>query len=161
MNRKGSLQSHGLNSDLFYNIKDIREKISLVPCSAKTGEGLAELVMMLCGLSQKYLEDSLVLGKIGKGVVLEIKKEKDINYIESILYDGVLKKNDEIAVADIEGNPVITRIRVLEEIKPLSNKFQSKESVVASTGLRIQLTGQAGKAVLPGMPFQVSKNNHK
>ena len=155
----GSLQSHGFNSDLFYNIKDFRKTIALIPCSAKTGEGLQELVMMLCGLSQKYLENSLVLGKIGKGVILEIKKEKDINYIESILYDGILKKNDEIAVADMEGAPILTKVRVLEEIKPLSNKFGSKESVSASTGLRIQLTGQAGKSVLPGMPFQVYKNN--
>jgi len=59
----------------------------------------------------------------------------------------------------LEGNPVLTKVRVLEEIKPLSNKFGSKESVTASTGLRIQLTGQAGKDVLPGMPFQVYKNN--
>jgi len=155
----GSLQSHGFDSDLFYNIKDFRKKISLVPCSAKTGEGLEELIMMLCGLSQKYLEDSLVLGKIGKGVILEVKKEKDINYLESILYDGILEKNDEIAVANIAGIPILTKVRVLEEIKPLSNKFQSREKVVASTGLRIQITGQAGKNILPGMPFQVYKNN--
>jgi len=62
-------------------------------------------------------------------------------------------------VADLEGAPVLTKVRVLEEIKPLSNKFQSREKVVASTGLRIQITGQAGKNILPGMPFQVYKNN--
>jgi translation initiation factor 5B len=113
--------------------------------------------MMLCGLSQKYLGDKLALGKTGKGVVLEIKKEKDINYIESILYDGSLEKNDEIAVANLEGDPILTKVRVLEEIKPLSNKFQPKEKVMASTGLRIQLTGKV--QILPGMPFQVYENN--
>jgi len=153
----GSLQSYGFNSDLFYNIKDFREKIALVPCSAKTGEGLPELTLMLCGLSQKYLENKLILGKAGKGVVLEVKKEKDISYMESILYDGELRKGEEIAVADLDGNPILTKIRVLEEIRPLSNKFQAAEKVVASTGLRIQITGKT--EVLPGMPFQIHKNN--
>ena len=53
----GALQSHGFDADLFYNIEDFTKKIALVPCSAKTGEGIPELVLMLCGLSQKYLNE--------------------------------------------------------------------------------------------------------
>ena len=116
----GSLNSYGFDSDLFYNIKDFTQKIALVPCSARTKEGIPELILMLCGLSQKYLEKKLVIGKEAKGVVLEIKKEKNTNYVEAILYDGYLSKTDEIAVSNIEGNPIISNIRVLEEIKPLS-----------------------------------------
>jgi len=55
----GSLHSHGFESDLFCNIQDFTKKIALIPCSAKTHEGIPELIMMLCGLSQKYLEDKL------------------------------------------------------------------------------------------------------
>lgn len=155
----GSLNSYGFDSDLFYNIKDFTKKIALVPCSAKTKQGIPELIMMLCGLSQKYLGDKLVLGKDAKGVILEIKKEKTTNYLEAILYDGELSKKHEIAIASFEEEPIITKIRILEEIEPLSSKFKPKENVLASTGLRMQIIEKAN--VLPGMPFVVYKNNKK
>ena len=119
----GSLNNHGFDSDLYYNISDFTKKIALVPCSAKTKQGIPELLMMLCGLSEKYLADRLKLGKDAKGVILEIKKEKTINYIETILYDGELKKNDEIAIANLQGDFSVNRIRILEEIIPLGFKF--------------------------------------
>lgn len=152
----GSLNSHGIEADLFYNIQDFTKKIALVPCSAKTKQGLQELMMMLCGLSQKYLTNNLTLGKNAKGIILEVKKEKSINYAEAILYDGELSKTDEIAIASFE-KPIITKIRILEEIKPLSDKFQTTKHVNASTGLKMQLVEKQN--ILPGMPFVVYKNN--
>ena len=153
----GALQSHGFDSDLFYNISDFTKKIALVPCSAKTGEGISELVMVLCGLSQKYLENKILLGEDAKGIILEIKKERDSHYAEAILYDGELSKNQEIAIANLEAKPTITRIRVLEEIKPLSDKFQPKQKITASTGFRMQTVERF--EMLPGMPFVVYKKN--
>ncbi|MEK6833329.1 MAG: translation initiation factor IF-2 [Nanoarchaeota archaeon] len=155
----GSLNSYGFDSDLYYNISDFTKKIALVPCSARTKEGIPELVMMLCGISQKYLIDKLKLGKEPKGVLLEIKKEKSTNYIEAILYDGELRKSDEIAIANFntEKEPIITKIRILEEIEPLCPKFRPKDSVHASTGIRMQLVEK--EEVLPGMPFEIYKNN--
>jgi translation initiation factor 5B len=153
----GSLNSHGFDADLFYNIDDFTKKIALVPCSAQTKEGIPELIMMLCGISQRYLGEKLELGKDAKGVMLEIKKEKSTNYIESILYDGELSKKDEIAVASFEGDPIITKIRILEEIEPLCARFKPQEKVQASTGLRMQLVEKEN--ILPGMPFMLYKNN--
>ncbi len=153
----GSLQNHGFDADLYQKISDFTKKIALVPCSAKTGEGLPELIMVLCGLSQKYLAGRLTLAKEAKGVVLEIKKEKDSSYLESILYDGELSKHDQIAVAKLEGKALVTRIRVLEEIKPLSDKFAPKEKITASTGLRMQIIEKAD--ILPGMPFVIFRKN--
>lgn len=153
----GSLNSFGFDADLYYNISDFTKKIALVPLSAKTREGIPELILMLCGLSQKYLSERLKLGKEAKGVILEVKKEKTASYVEAILYDGELGKKDEIAVADFDGNPRMSRIRVLEEIEPLSFKFKPKEKVIASTGLRIQLAEKID--ILPGMPFMLFKNN--
>jgi len=153
----GSLSSLGFESDLFYNINDFTKKIALVPCSAETKEGISELMTVLCGLSQKYFENRLTLGDDAKGVILEVKKEKTMNYAESILYDGILGKEDEIAVANLDGNAIITKVRILEEIEPLNFKFKPKERVQASTGLRMQFVEKA--EILPGMPFMVYKNN--
>ena len=153
----GSLNSYGFESDLYYNINDFTKKIALVPTSAQTGEGIPELILMLCGLSEKFLSKKLEIGKDAKGIMLEIKKEKSNNYIEAILYDGELEKSNEIAVSDFDGEPILTKIRVLEEIKPLSSSFEPKTRVIASTGLRMQLTSKEN--IPPGMPFVIFKNN--
>ncbi|MBS3085201.1 translation initiation factor IF-2 [Candidatus Pacearchaeota archaeon] len=152
----GSLHSYGFEADLFYNIADFTKKVALVPCSAKTKEGLQELIMVLCGLSQKYLTDRLTLGKEAKGIILEVKQIKSVNYAESILYDGILNKDDEIAIASFD-KPIITKIRILEEVEPLSAKFKVKQQVQAATGLRMQLMQK--QEVLPGMPFVLYKEN--
>ncbi len=163
----GALQSYGLETDLYYNIKDFTKKIAMVPCSAKTKEGIPELIMVLCGLSQKFLTEKLKLHSEPKGVMLEVKKEKNTQFIESILYDGELKKSDEIAIASLEGKPIIAKIRILEEIEPLCAKFRTVKKAKASTGIRIQLVGSkeispCGKIeILPGMPFVKFKNNLK
>lgn len=151
----GVLNSYGFESELYYNITDFTKKLALVPCSAKTKEGIPEILMVLCGLSQKFLKDKLKLGDIAKGVVLEIKKEKFLSFIEAILYDGVLKENDEIAIASFE-KPIFTKIKAIHEIVPLSTKFFHKEEVSAASGIRIQLSDKAD--ILPGMPFTTYKN---
>ncbi|MDP2629044.1 MAG: GTP-binding protein, partial [Nanoarchaeota archaeon] len=153
----GSLNSYGLDADLYYNIQDFTKKIALVPTSARTREGIPELILTICGLSQKYLSNKLELHQDAKGVMLEIKKEKSINYNEAILYDGILNRSSEIAVSNLEGDPIITKIRILEEIEPLKSRFKAKETAIASTGIRMQLVEKA--EFLPGMPFQVYKGN--
>jgi translation initiation factor 5B len=152
----GALSLNGFETDLFSNINDFTKKIALVPCSAKTGEGMPELLMMLCGLSQKYLNERLKLGKEAKGVILEIKKEKSINYAEAVLYDGELKLNDEIAIASF-GEPIVSKMRILEEVQPLSSDFKQVKSVKAAMGIRMQLIGKSD--IMPGMPFVIFRNN--
>ncbi|PIN89768.1 translation initiation factor IF-2 [Candidatus Pacearchaeota archaeon CG10_big_fil_rev_8_21_14_0_10_32_14] len=156
---QGALHSHGFETDLYYNITDFTKKVALVPCSAKTLEGIQELIMMLCGMSQKYLADKLKLNEDPKGIILEVKKDKSQSYAESILYDGELSKSDEIAISNLDGEIIITKIRVLEEIQPLCAKFSPTDKVTASTGLRIQFIDKS--EILPGMPFMIYKNNKK
>ena len=153
----GALNSRGFDADLFYKIEDFTKKIALIPCSASTGEGISQLIMMLCGLSEKFLTENLKLNKDPKGVMLEVKKEKSTNYLEAILYDGELKKTDQIAVSNFEGIPILTKIRILEEIKPLCSTFKTTEKAQAATGLRMQLVNKS--EILPGMPFVLYKNN--
>ncbi len=154
---QGALQSYGFETDLFYNITDFTRSIAIVPCSAYTKEGIPELIFMLAGLSERFLSKKLELHDDPKGVTLEVKKDKAISAIEAILYDGNLKRTDEIAVASLSGDPIVTKIRILEEIKPISDKFEVVEEAKASTGIRMQLTDKT--EILPGMPFVRFKNN--
>lgn len=155
---QAALNSYGFNGDLYFNVTDFTKKICLVPCSARTGEGIQELLMMLCGLSQRFLKERLNLGEKAKGVILEIKKEKTCEYLECIIYDGTLKAGDEIAIASF-GEPIVAKIRNMEEIQPLSFSFKSVKEATAATGLRMQLCEKS--EILPGMPFQIFKNNMK
>lgn len=152
----GSLYHHGFNAKPFYEITDFTTQLALVPCSARSSEGIQELILMLCGLSQKFLKENLKLGKSAKGVILEIKKEKSMQYAEAILYDGTLNANEEIVIASFD-EPILTKIRVLEEIMPLSNKFKAVHEASAANGIRMQLINSEG--ILPGMPFVIFKNN--
>lgn len=148
---QGALQEHGFESDLYHEVSDFTKRIAIVPCSAKTKEGIPELIAMLCGLSQKFLTSRLETSETAKGVILELKKERGMEWAEAILYDGKLGEGDELVIASF-GEPVITKVRSLSEIKPLSTKYDSVKSVIAATGVKIQLTNKEG--IQSGMPFQ-------
>lgn len=153
---QGSLNEHGFESGIYYEIEDFTKRVAIVPCSARTGEGISELLFVLSGLCQRFLKERLKVSEEGKGVVLEIKKEKAIDQIEAILYDGKISIGDEIAIASFS-DPIVTKIRSIEEIEPLSFKYTSVKSACAATGIRIHLTNK--EAILPGMPFQKVNNN--
>ncbi|MBI2451504.1 translation initiation factor IF-2 [Candidatus Pacearchaeota archaeon] len=153
---QGALSEHGFDSELYYEIIDFTKKIAIVPCSARTKEGIPELMLVLCGLSQRFLKERLCFSEEAKGVILEIKKEKSLDYIEGILYDGVLKEGNEIAIASF-GDVLVSKVRAIEEIQPLSFKYEAIKTISAATGARLHLTNKEG--VLPGMPFQKVNNN--
>jgi translation initiation factor 5B len=153
---QGALQAHGFDSDLFFNVTDFTKKIALVPCSARTKEGIPELLFVLCGLCQKFLIHQLTIGSDAKGVILEIKKERTAEHVEAILYDGLLKEEDEIAVASFN-EPLSVKVRAIEEIIPLAFKYKNVKKVMAATGVRLKLSSKEG--ILPGMPFQTIHNN--
>ncbi|MCK5450032.1 translation initiation factor IF-2 [Candidatus Pacearchaeota archaeon] len=153
----GVLHSYGFNADMYSKITDFTKNLAVIPCSAKTGEGISEILAMITALSQKFLQDRIKTKEQGKGVVLEVKKDKAMNFLECILYDGKLSNKDEIAIASIEGEPIITKVRNIQEAQPLNNKFKTETEVKAATGIRLQIVSK--EEIFPGMPFQVINNN--
>jgi len=154
---QGALQSRGFENALYWEVEDFTKEIALVPCSAKTKEGISELLFVLCGLCQKFLKQRLELGEIGKGVVLEVKREKSRVCVEAILYDGGLKIGDEIAIASFEDEPIVAKVRGLDEIEPLCFKYKGVKNVEAATGVRLNLSESEG--IVSGMPFQKITGN--
>ena len=151
---QGSLREQGFDSDLFYELTDFTKKIAIVPCSARTKQGISELLFVLAGLCQKFLKERLVVSDVAKGVILEVKKDKAMQYAEAILYDGALKEGDEVVIATFS-DPIVAKVRAMQEIVYLQNKFVSSKEAVAATGIRMQLTNNEG--LVPGMPFQQVK----
>jgi translation initiation factor 5B len=154
----GKLSELGFSSELFNNVKDFRKELAIVPISAKTREGLAELLMVVTGLSQKFLESELKIEVVGpgKGSIIEKKEVKGLGMtIDVILYDGSLKVNDTIAFATEEGIATakikaLLKPKELQEIRESSTKFYSIKEAHAATGIKISGTGLDG--AMPGSP---------
>lgn len=165
----GKLSELGFNAERFDRVDDYTKQIAIVPTSAKTKEGLAELLMVLTGLAQKFLEESLKLDVEGnaKGTVLEVKEEKGLGItIDAIIYDGSLRQNDVIVIGSL-GEPIVTKVKALFEPLPLAEmrdkkaKFSPVEKVTAATGVKIaapELDNVVGGMPLRGcLPEEVQK----
>ncbi|MDO8428438.1 MAG: translation initiation factor IF-2 [Candidatus Diapherotrites archaeon] len=154
----GRLFELGFEAERFDRIQDFRKQIAIVPLSAVVGEGIPELLMMLSGLSQKFLKNKLEIGEQEKckGTVLEVKEDKGLGTtLDVILYEGSLRVGDIIAVGTKQG-VTETKIRTLLKPKPLSeirdekNVFKSVESVSAACGVKISAPNLEN--VLAGSP---------
>ncbi|MBU1930934.1 GTP-binding protein, partial [Candidatus Micrarchaeota archaeon] len=74
----GTLYEKGFQAERFDRVSDFTKQLPIIPISAKTSEGLAETLLFLAGLSQRYMEKKLTIqvSGPGKGTVLEVKEEK-------------------------------------------------------------------------------------
>jgi len=72
----GTFSRLGFRADRFDKIEDFTRTVAIVPVSAKTGEGIPELLTVLIGLTQQYLRSRLQTTEgPAKGTVLEVKEE--------------------------------------------------------------------------------------
>ena len=156
----GAFSRLNFKTDRFDHIRreDFTSTIALVPTSAKTGEGLTELILVLVGLTQQYLKKRLQTTEgPAKGSVLEVKEEPGLGLtLNTIIYDGTLQKDDLIVVGGKE-KPVATRIRAilvpkpLDEIRDPRDRFSTVDCVYAAAGVKIVASGLEG--ALAGAPL--------
>ncbi|SDA40754.1 translation initiation factor IF-2 [Methanobrevibacter millerae] len=158
----GTLHKEGFQSERFDRISDFASQITIIPISAKSGEGIIEVLAMLLGLAQEYLTEQLEINEDApaKGTVLEIKEETGLGLtVDSIIYDGVLRTNDEIALMTSSNEVLTTKIRSilrplpLEEMRDSKKKFQKFDEVVAAAGIKIAAPNLDD--VVSGSPLRV------
>lgn len=141
----GELAEHGFESERFDRVKRFERQVSLIPVSGVTGEGIPELLMVISGLAQKFLERKLEIdiNSPGAASVLEIKETRGLGSTADILlYDGVIRRGDTIVVGGKE-KPVITRVKAilkpkaLDEIRDPRFKFKNVSQAHAACGIKI------------------------
>ena len=156
----GKLYDHGFSSDRYDRIRDFQNNIAVIPISAVTGEGLSDLLIILLGLAQKFLETDLEYHATGPGlgVVLELKEERGLGTtLDVILYDGEISVGDMIVAGTLD-DPIITKTRALLKPRPLSEirteeKFKHIKHVTAAAGLKISAPGL--DRAISGAPIKV------
>ena len=162
----GTLHKEGFQSERFDRVSNFASQISIIPISARSGEGIIEVLAMLLGLAQEYLTEQLEINEDApaKGTVLEIKEEVGLGLtIDSIIYDGVLRTNDEIALMTSSNEVLTTKIRSilrplpLEEMRDSKKKFQKFDEVVAAAGIKIAAPNLDD--VVSGSPLRVLSDN--
>jgi len=149
----GKLHGYGFNSERFDRVQDYTKQVAIIPVSALTQEGVPELVMIISGLAQRFLEEKLKVEKEeqGKGVVLEVNEQKGVGCVLNvILYDGSLKVNDVILVGGKE-KVVTSKVRGIFEEGKSVKKVEAATSVV--------VCGPDLSDVVSGMPLRVANKD--
>ncbi|KQC04493.1 MAG: translation initiation factor IF-2 [Methanoculleus sp. SDB] len=160
----GKLSEMGFNCERYDRIRDFARNIAIVPVSAITGEGIPDLLMVMVGLAQRYLTESLRLTVEGpgSGTVLEVKEERGLGItLDVILYDGILKVGDEIVVGGHDG-VITTKVRSLLKPRPMKeilveDRFERVKSVTAATGIKVAAPRLDGSVA--GTPLRVVRGD--
>jgi len=157
----GDLYDKGFSADKYDQIRDFAKTVGIVPLSAQTGEGIADLLLVLIGLSQKFFEMTLRLHleKAGVGTILEKKEERGLGTtIDVILYDGKISVGDTIVGGGTDEEPIVTKVkallkpRALQEIR-VEQRFERVKTVNAASGVKIVAPNI--ETALPGAQVRV------
>jgi translation initiation factor 5B len=162
----GTFYEQGFDANRFDQIKDFTKAIALVPASAKRGVGIPEVMMLIAGLSQRFLEKKLDINVDGpaKATVLEVKETLGFGTtLDVIVYDGTLHAGD-IIIIGARNDVVTTKVRALLKPKPLDEirdpryKFDTVPSVSSAAGIKIAAPGL--DEVLSGSPLLVASQEN-
>ncbi|MGI0130936.1 MAG: translation initiation factor IF-2 [Thermoplasmata archaeon] len=139
----------GFSADRYDRVSDFTRNVGIVPVSAKSGVGVPELIALLVGLAQRFLQSELALVKEGgEGTILERSDQKGIGPVGNVIvYSGRLKVGDEI-VATGRTEPFSTRVRGIYRPIPLKPgtaskqvKLRSFDEVLAAAGVYLAAAG--------------------
>ena len=122
------LDQLGFSAERYDRVSDFTRNVGIVPVSAKTGTGVPELIALLVGLSQRFLEGELeLITEGGEATILERSDQKGVGPVGNvIIYRGRLKVGDEIVATGREA-PFATRVRGIYRPVPLKEGRASKQ----------------------------------
>ncbi|CAI4237107.1 AVB_G0000320.mRNA.1.CDS.1 [Saccharomyces cerevisiae] len=136
------LSEQGLNSELYFQNKNMSKYVSIVPTSAVTGEGVPDLLWLLLELTQKRMSKQLMYLSHVEATILEVKVVEGFGTtIDVILSNGYLREGDRIVLCGMNG-PIVTNIRALLTPQPLrelrlKSEYVHHKEVKAALGVKI------------------------
>jgi translation initiation factor 5B len=157
----GELEMRGFTAERFDRVSDFSRQVAIVPVSNVTGEGISDLLMVLAGITQKFMSKNLeITPGEGKGTILEVKEYKGLGMtIDIILYDGEICKSDWLVIG---GEEIIkTKVKALLEPKALRELREGKDfrqvgSTHAAAGVKIAAPDL--EKAIAGMPVRAVRD---
>lgn len=139
---KLALAEQGLNSELYFQNKNMSKYVSIVPTSAVTGEGVPDILWLLLELTQKRMSKQLMYLSKVEATILEVKVVEGFGYtIDVVLSNGYLREGDRIVLCGLNG-PIATNIRALLTPPPsrelrIKSEYVHHREVKAALGVKI------------------------
>jgi translation initiation factor 5B len=159
---KVQLQMQGVNSNLYWEMGEDdwtnSDFIPLVPTSAITGEGVQDVLLLLCQIAQRTLGKKLRWHANLQATVLEVKAIDGLGMtVDVLVVNGFLKEGDKAVFCTMDG-PIVTEIRGLltpppsREMRIKSEYIHHKE---VKGALGVKVIGNNLDKVMAGTPVMV------
>lgn len=159
----GEISDHDLSSDFYWNVNEFTKNIGLIPISAETKEGIPDLVSIISGLSQRYLQDKMRINVSGsaKGQIIGTNNHRGFgNVIDILLEDGSLELNDNMYVGTRKG---IEEVQADKILSPAGNEMSSDtefERITEATAARIlRLPSEVAEEAIVGSPMSGTRDD--
>lgn len=161
-NAKVELAEQGVNSNIYWEMgEDDWENsdfIPLVPTSAITGEGVQDVLMLLCQMAQRKVWKQLMWHANLQATVLEVKAIDGLGMtVDVLVVNGTLREGDKAVFCTLDG-PIVTEIRGLltpppsREMRVKSEYIHHKE---VKGALGVKVIGNGLEKVMAGTPVMV------
>lgn len=162
LDAKVQLAEQGVNSNLYWEMgEDDWENSDFVPCvptSAITGEGVQDVLMLLCQMAQKSVWRQLMWCANLQCTVLEVKAIDGLGMtVDVLVVNGYLREGDKAVFCTLDG-PIVAEIRGLltpppsREMRIKSDYIHHKEIKGA---LGVKVIGNGLEKVMAGTPVMV------
>ena len=159
---KVQLQEQGVNSNLYWEMGDDdwmnSDFVPLVPTSAITGEGVQDILLLLCQMAQRKLWKQIMWCANLQCTVLEVKQIDGLGTtVDVLVVNGYIREGDKAVFCTLNG-PIVTEIRGLltpppsREMRVKADYIHHKE---VKGALGVKLIGNNLEKVMAGTPVMI------
>lgn len=150
----GRFHNHGFTAERYDKIADFSKTLMIIPTSAKNSVGIPEVLVMLSGLAQRYLESEISVRESGQaaGTVIEVKKEGSVGLtLDTVLYQGNLRRGDSVVLNTKQGVEITKVKALLVNARSRGKSLEERQSVKAASAVRMLIADKL--EVIPGSPL--------
>jgi len=133
-----NLNIEGLDACLYYENNNFKKRISMIPISSYTGEGVSEMLLLITQLSQNIMKAKLTLSDKFHCTIVDVKMTEGFGTtLDVILVNGTLQVGDTIVVCSLNG-PIVTIVKALLTVSTSSNeKYVYNNSLTGAMCVKI------------------------
>lgn len=149
----GRFYDHGFSAERYDKITDFKKTLMIVPVSARSSVGIQDVIVMLSGLAQRFLESEISLGDSAQaaGTVIEVQREESLGLtLDTVLYQGSFRRGQTVALNTKQGIDVTKIKALLINSGNRGKTLEEREYVSAASAVRILIADRL--EVVPGTP---------